>query len=153
MRSVIGAATIGLAIASYVAAFEAPQDGTASTYLGAAVQGPSYKVHPVVPSDGFLRIFTIETSHGRFEIEGIELAKQRIRELQALHRLTQMSESDVFTKSLGQVTLAPVRFGAELVKDPGVTINRTFSGIGNMFSRIEGALKIESPAATPSPVA
>ena len=136
MRVVIGAA-IGLVIASSAAAFETPQDGTASAYLGAAAQGTGYKVEPVVPSDGFLRMFTFDTAHGRFQIHGVELAKQRLRELQALHRLAQMSESDVFTKSLGQAAMAPVRFGADLVTDPGATLNRTFSGIGNMFNRIE----------------
>jgi hypothetical protein len=141
MRLVIGAAVIGLAIASSASAFETPQDGTATTYLGAAVQGPGYKVDPVVPSDGFLRMFAIDTSYGRFQIDGIELAKQRLRELQALHRLTQMSESDVFTKSLGQAGMAPIRFGADLVTNPGATINRTFSGIGNMFSRLEAGVE------------
>ena len=137
MRIVICAAAIGLAIATPAASFEKPQDGTATTYLGATVQGPGYKVDSVVPSDGFLRMFTIETSHGRFQVHGIELTKQRLRELQALHRLTQMSESDVFTKSLGQAAMAPVRFGADLVTNPGATINRTFSGIGNMFDRVQ----------------
>ena len=89
-----------------------------------------------MPGDGFLRIFTFETRDGRFAVQGTELAKQRVHALQALRRLEQMSESDVFTKSLGQAALAPVRFGAGLVSDPGATLNRTVSGIGNMFDRI-----------------
>lgn len=76
-----------------------------------------------------------------FEVHGIELAKQRLRELQALHRLTLMSKSDVFTKSLGQAAMAPVRFGADLAKDPGATLNRTFSGIGNMFDRVGASVE------------
>jgi hypothetical protein len=141
MRLAIGATAIGLAIVSSAAAFETPQDGTATAYLGAAVQGPGYKVDPVVPSDGFLRTFAIDTSHGRFQINGIELAKQRLHELQALHRLTQMSESEVFTKSLGKSALAPIKFGADLVTDPGATLNRTFSGVGNMFDRIGASVE------------
>jgi hypothetical protein len=141
MRLVIGAAAFGLVIASSAAAFEMPQDGAATAYLGAAAQGPGYKVDPVVPSDGFLRLFTFDTSHGQFQVDGIELAKQRVRELQALHRLTRMSESDVFTNSLKQAGMAPVRFGADLVTKPGETINRTVSGIGNMFSRIEAGVQ------------
>jgi hypothetical protein len=138
MRAAMGTAVLGLtiAVATPAAAFETPRDGTASSYLGTVANGPGYKVSPVVPSDGFLRTVTFDTAHGRFEVHGIELAKERIRELQALHRLTQMSESDVFTKSLGKAALAPVRLGADLVKDPGATLNRTFSGIGNMFERI-----------------
>jgi hypothetical protein len=141
MRLAIGATAIGLAIISSAAAFETPQDGTAAAYLGAAVQGPGYKVDPVVRSDGFLRTFAIDTAHGRFQINGIELAKQRLRELQALDRLTQMSESEVFTKSLGRSALAPIKFGADLVKDPGATLNRTFSGVGNMFDRIGASVE------------
>lgn len=139
MRSTIGAAIAAIAVVAMAmpaTAFETPQDGTASNYLGSAVQGPGYKVVEVVPSDGFLRIFTINTSHGRYQVSGIGLTKQRLQELEALHRLTRMSESDVFTKSVGQAAMAPVRFGVDLVKDPEATLNRTFSGIGNMFDRI-----------------
>ncbi len=141
MQMLFVAAAVGLAIGSSANAFESPQDGSAATYLGTAVQGPGYKIDPVVPSDGFLRIFTINTSYGQFRIDGIELAKQRLRELQALHRLSQMSESDVFTKSLKQAGMAPVRFGADLIKNPEATLNRTFSGIGNMFGRLEAGVK------------
>jgi hypothetical protein len=141
MRLTISATVIGLAIVSSAAAFETPQDGTATAYLGGAVQGPGYKVDPVVPSDGFLRMFAIDTPDGRLQINGIELAKQRLRELQALHQLTQMSESEVFTKSLGKAALAPIKFGADLVTNPGATLNRTFSGVGNMFDRIGASVE------------
>jgi hypothetical protein len=136
MRLATGFAAISLAIASPAAAFEAPPEGTVAPFLGAAAQGPGYKVNASVPSDGFLRVFIFETPYGRFEVPGVEFAKQRVRELQALRRLEQMSESDVFTKSLGQAAMAPVRFGSALVTDPGATLNRTVSGIGNMFDRL-----------------
>lgn len=154
MKRDIGAALILLTIATSVAtlsaaprsaaAFETPQDGTAAAYLGEAAQGPGYTVDPAVPSDGFLRTFTIDTSYGPFRIHGVELTRERVRELGALHRLDRMSESDVFTKSLGEAALAPVRFGADLVTKPGETINRTFSGIGRMFNRIEAAAENRS---------
>src|SRR4051812_46802706 len=115
MRACLGViAAITMTLAAPAAAFETAPDGTASTYLGAAAQGPGYKVDPVVQSDGFLRIFTFETSHGKFEVNGVALAKQRVQELHALSRLGKMSESDVFTKSLGNAALAPVKFGAAL---------------------------------------
>jgi hypothetical protein len=136
MRLAPGLAAISLAITSPAAAFEAAPEGTVAPFLGAAAQGAGYTVNASVPSDGFLRVFTFETPYGRFEVPGVEFAKQRVRELQALRRLEQMSESDVFTKSLGQAAMAPVRIGTALVKDPGATLNRTVSGIGNMFDRI-----------------
>jgi hypothetical protein len=136
MRVAIVTTAIGLAIASPATAFETPQDGSAANYLGAAAHGPGYKVDPAVPSDGFLRMFTFQTSYGPFAVDGVELAKRRVHELQALHRLNQMQESDVFTKSLGQAAMAPIRYGADLVTNPGATLNRTVTGIGNMFDRI-----------------
>lgn len=136
MKSVIGAVAIGLAFTFPAAAFESPAEGTAATYLGATAQGPGYTVSPAVPSDGYLRMFTFETPYGRFQVQGVELAKQRVQELQALRRLEQMSQSDVFTKSLGKAAMAPVRFGTDLVTAPGATLNRTVSGIGNMFDQI-----------------
>jgi hypothetical protein len=53
-----------------------------------------------------------------------------------VNRLDRVSQSDAFQKSLGKAALAPVRYGADLITKPGETINRTFSGIGNMLDRI-----------------
>ncbi len=102
LRAPMFAVAVGLSIATPTAAVEIPHDRAASAYLGAAVQGPGYKVDPAVPSDGFMRQFTIETDQGRIRVDGVALARQRVRELQALDRLQKMSESDVFTKSLGK---------------------------------------------------
>ena len=153
MKLAIGAVAIGLTITSPAAAFETPQQGAVANYLGATAQGTGYKVDPLVPSDGFLRMFMFETPNGRFSVEGVELAKQRVHELQALYRLEQMSESDVFTKSLGQAALAPVRFGADLVTNPGATLNHTVSGIGNMFDRIGASLENQKTSRDSSPAA
>ena len=94
-------------------------------------------------------MFTFDASHGRFQVHGVELAKQRLRELHALHRLAQMSKSDVFTKSLEKAAMAPIRFGADLVTNPGDAINRTFSGIGNMFDRIQAGAENQKTSRDP----
>jgi hypothetical protein len=117
-------------------AFEDPPVTRAATVLGAQASGPNYHVDPEVRSDGLVHLFQLKTASGTYEIGGDDFMRMRIRELGALRTLQQMSESDLFLKSLGQTAAAPLRFGADLITDPAATVKRSASGIANMFDRI-----------------
>jgi hypothetical protein len=121
-------------------AFEIPPATEAEAILGTEASGPNYRVVSPVHSDGFMRIFVLETNYGVFQVEGDDLIRTRIRELAALRKLQAMSESDVFLKSLGQTAAAPLRYGADLITDPGATLQKSFSGVANMFDRIGAGL-------------
>jgi hypothetical protein len=137
------AALAGLVLLSAVPAalaFEDPPATDARTVLGDLASGPGYTVAPGVGSDGLLWVFTIRSGYGVQQVAGESLARERIRELEALRKLQAMSESDVFLKSLGQTAAAPLRYGADLIADPQKTLTNSANGLANMFDRIGSAV-------------
>ena len=51
-----------------------------------------------------------------------------------------MSQSNEFGKAFGRAALGPIKFGADLVTNPADTVQRSLSGIGNMFDRVGAGL-------------
>lgn len=137
-----GLIAIGLAGSSSLClAAENPVPANASAQLGGLVEGANYRVEPAAQSDGFFRIYTITTPNGRYQVSGTELTKLFIRELKALDALDKMSKSDLFTKGLGRAAAAPVRYGIDLVTNPGDTLERSVSGVANMFDRASAGVQ------------
>jgi hypothetical protein len=126
--------------ASLAASTEAPKTEGAERFLGPAVLGPNYRVKPRARSDGMMRIFNVETSYGAFQFDGVAFTKMRLRELDAVVALEKMSQSDEFAKAFGNAAISPLKFGANLITNPVDTINRSFSGVANMFDRAGASL-------------
>ena len=129
-----------MALSSTTAALELPKPAPAEQFLGPATVGENYKVKPVVRSDGVMRIFDVDTKYGDYSFDGIEFAKLRLHELNAIAALEKMSQSDAFGKALGQAALGPFKFGADLITKPADTVERSITGIGNMFERAGAGL-------------
>lgn len=135
------AALIGILTVSTVAsALELPKPEPVEKYLGKAAIGPNYTVKPLVRSDGVMRIFDVDTSYGNFAFDGVEFTKLRIHELNAIAALEKMSQSEAFGKAFGRAALGPIKFGADLISNPAETVERSLSGIGNMFDRVGAGL-------------
>ncbi|MGA8947680.1 MAG: hypothetical protein WB497_17390, partial [Pseudolabrys sp.] len=114
------AALIGILTLSTVAsALELPKPEPVEKYLGKAAIGPNYTVKPLVRSDGVML---------------------RIHELNAIAALEKMSQSEAFGKAFGRAALGPIKFGADLISNPAETVERSLSGIGNMFDRVGAGL-------------
>jgi hypothetical protein len=135
--TILVAAAASFALA---APLEVPKPKDASLFLGPTVIGPNYKVKPVVRSDGMMRIFNVDTAYGEFQFDGVDFTKMRLRELDATDALERMSQSDEFGKAFGRAALAPIQFGANLITDPINTVNRSVSGVANMFDRAGASL-------------
>lgn len=114
---------------------ETPAPMSAEKILGADVKGPNWTVADSVRSDGFVRLYTVETPYGSFQVNGQRRMEQRLNELRALSALEKMSTTKTFTQALGNAGLAPIRFGRDLILDPVETTGNLFSGISNMFER------------------
>jgi hypothetical protein len=127
--SLIFALTASAAIA------ETPKPMSAAQLLGSDVKGPNWTVAETVRSDGFVRLFTVETPYGSFQVNGQRRMEQRLNELRALSTLEKMSTTETFAEALGTAGLAPIRFGRDLILDPVETTGNLFSGIANMFDR------------------
>jgi hypothetical protein len=138
--SLLVAAPLGAVALSTAVALEVPRPEPAEKYLGKAVTGSNYTVRPTVRSDGVMRIFDVDTPYGKFAFDGVEFTKLRLHELDAVAAIEKMSQSNEFGKAFGRAALAPIKFGADLVSNPADTVQRSISGIGNMFDRVGAGL-------------
>ena len=100
----------------------------------------NYTVGPTARSDGLMRIFHVDTRYGKYDFDGVEFTKLRLREIEATAALEKMSKSEAWAKSFGNAAIAPVKFGVTFITNPAEAINRSASGIHNMFDRAGAAL-------------
>jgi hypothetical protein len=127
-------------LSSAAAALELPKPEPVEIYLGKAATGTNYTVKPIVRSDGVMRIFDVDTPYGQFTFDGVEFAKLRLHELDAVAAIEKMSQSERFGQAFGRAALGPIKFGADLITNPADTVQRSLSGIGNMFDRVGAGL-------------
>lgn len=103
---------------------------------GIRASGPNYTILSPVRSDGFLRIYNVNTPYGNFAVTSDAMMQVRIRELAAIAELDKLTESTEFNNALGQAGLAPVKFAGELLVNPVEALGNTFAGIGNQIGQI-----------------
>jgi hypothetical protein len=120
---------------AFAATAEKPAAMSAAALLGPSVKGPNWTVAETVRSDGFMRLYSVETPYGGFQVNGQRRMTERLHELEALHKLEQMSSTKVFAEALAEAGLAPIRFGRDLILDPVETTGNLISGIASMFDR------------------
>ena len=135
-RLVLLTAALGLPPSAFGQAYEAPPSYPAAQIRGIVQTGDNYSVRSPVPSDGFLRIYSIETPYGETVAPGDQMAHMRINELRALALLEKISSSDTFGTSLANAGLSPIKYAGRLITNPVDTIKGTMSGIGSMFGRL-----------------
>src|SRR5262245_11175810 len=139
--SVFALLVIGsMTLSSGLYALELPKPEPVEKYLGKAATGANYTVKPLVRSDGVMRIFDVDTPYGKFAFDGVEFTKLRLHELDAVAALEKMSQSEAFGQAFGRAALGPIKFGADLITNPADTVQRSLSGIGNMFDRVGAGL-------------
>ena len=100
-----------------------------------------HTVKPTVRSDGVMRIFDVDTPYGKFAFDGVELRRSAgCTNSMQIAAIEKMSQSNEFGKAFGRAALGPIKFGADLVTNPADTVQRSLSGIGNMFDRVGAGL-------------
>jgi len=112
---------------------------SAAAILGAEATGANYQIDNAVRSDGFLYLFSLNTPYGRFQVEGRDMLKKRLRELAAIVTLEQMNKSQVYANAAAKAAMKPVDLATGLVTNPAGTIEKSISGVGAMFSRFSSA--------------
>ena len=122
------------------AALEVPKPAAAAKFLGAAMNSPNYTIGATARSDRMMRIFDVETSYGKYQFDGVEFTKMRLREIEATAALEKMSKSEAWAKSFGNAAIAPLKFGASFIVNPAEAMNRSASGIHNMFDRMSAGM-------------
>ncbi len=128
---------------AFAAQIESPPVTSASAILGGQVRGSNYQIDNAVRSDGFLQIFELNTTYGRYQVQGRELLKVRLRELAAVAALERMDKSKAYVDAAAKAAKKPVDLAVGLVTNPAGTVQQSMSGVGALFSRIgSGAANI-----------
>ena len=99
------------------------------------LEGPHHRVSEEVENDGYLNIYTIESELGVFTAVGEDVLRERIREIEALAALAEVTKSEAFAKAVGAAAMAPVKTAKNVVASPVATVKGLPSGVGRYFQR------------------
>src|SRR5206468_7500004 len=82
------------------------------------LKGPHYAVRDPVPTASGMNQFTIDSDFGVFEADGNEMLLQRLKEIDAIARLREVSRTDEFKKSLVAAAKSPLNSARNIARDP-----------------------------------
>ena len=97
--------------------------------------GPHHRVAEVVPNDGFLNTYTLESDWGPFTARGDDLLRVRIEEIAALAALGEVTASEAFARAAAGAATKPFETAAQVATQPGNTLKRLPSGVSRYFRR------------------
>ncbi len=66
------------------------------------MKSENYTVGPTARSDGLMRIFHVDTRYGKYDFDGVEFTKLRLREIEATAALEKMSKSEAWVEIVRQ---------------------------------------------------
>jgi hypothetical protein len=126
--ALLALATTALAQGGY----EGPATFKAAEILPPAlIKGPHFQVKDPVPTPGYFHEFQVASDFGDLDAEGRSLLLTRIREIDALARLDEVSKSEVFLAAAGNSVLSVGKGVVSVVADPQATAK----GIGGGLKR------------------
>jgi hypothetical protein len=114
------------------AGFEGPITLKASKVLSAdAVRGPHHTLAEDVEVEGGYQLFRVESEYGVIPAAGRTVLRTRLRELDALDQLSEVSQGEVFVGAAGGAVLSIGKGLAHVAVDPVGTVK----GIGGGLKR------------------
>lgn len=132
-RSLAVAMAVAAAAAVHLLA-QAPYEGPRTVPVGeilpaAFVKGPHYAIGPKVSTPGYFDEFTLTTDYGNFDVEGQTMLAVRLREVEALARLADVSKSEVFLQGAGNAMVDIGKGAVSAATDPVGTAKGVGEGI------------------------
>jgi hypothetical protein len=116
--------------------YEAPAVLSAAAMLGEDAAGPSHRVREMVPTDGYMAHYTIDSDFGEFECIGTAQAKTRIKELGAIAKLVSVSKSDLFAEGVKRSVEQPIDAVKNIAKDPVGSVKAVPKTVGHFFKKV-----------------
>jgi hypothetical protein len=124
------------------AAFEELPELKASEILRPELlKGPHYVVRDPVPTASGINQFTIDSDFGVFEADGNEMLLQRLKEIDTIARLAEVSRTDEFKKSLVAAAKSPLNSAKNIARDPAQAISNVPKGIMKFLGRAKETVK------------
>src|SRR5215475_1478623 len=109
------------------------------------LKGPHYTVRDPVPTGAGMNQFTIDSDYGVFEADGNQMLLQRLKEIDAIARLQEVSRTDEFKNSLLAAAKSPLNSARNIARDPAQAISNVPKGImkflGHAKETVENAGK------------
>ncbi len=99
------------------------------------LKGPHFGVRDPVPTGSGMNQFTIDSDFGVFEADGNEMLLQRLKEIDAIARLREISRTDEFKKSLVAAAKSPLNSAKNIARDPAQAISNVPKGIMKFLGR------------------
>ena len=99
------------------------------------LKGPHFAVREPVPTGSGMNQFTIDSDFGVFEADGNEMLLQRLKEIDAIARLGEVSRTDEFKKSLLAAAKSPLNSAKSIARDPAQAISNVPKGIMKFLGR------------------
>ena len=124
------------------AAFEELPELKASEILKPELlKEPHYVVRDPVPTASGMNQFTIDSDFGVFEADGNEMLLQRLKEIDAIAKLRDVSRTDEFKKSLVAAAKSPLNSAKNIARDPAQAISNVPKGIMKFLGRAKETVK------------
>lgn len=116
--------------------YETAADMSAADILpGDLLKGTHHTVDDRVRNDGYLNYYSIKSDYGEFEAASTAMLRVRIREINALAELDELSETEVFIKAAADAGIGQLKSIQQFATHPVETVVGIPRGIGRMFIR------------------
>ena len=105
------------------------------------LQGPHFAVRDPVPTSAGMNQFTIDSDFGLFEADGNEMLLQRLKEVDAIARLREVSRTDEFKNSLLAAAKSPLNSAKNIARDPAQAIANVPKGLMKFLGRAKDTVE------------
>ena len=99
------------------------------------LKGEHYVVRDPVPTSSGMNQFTIDSDFGVFEADGNQMLLQRLKEIDAIARLREVSRTDEFKNSLMAAAKSPLNSAKNIARDPAQAISNVPKGLMKFLGR------------------
>ena len=105
------------------------------------LKGPHFAVRDSVPTASGMNQYTIDSDFGLFEADGNQMLLQRLKEIDAIARLQEVSKTDEFKKSLMAAAKSPLNSAKSIARDPAQAISNVPKGIMKFMGRAKETIE------------
>src|SRR5262245_7065047 len=105
------------------------------------LKGTHFAVRDLVPTNVGMNQFTIDSDFGVFEADGNEMLLQRLKEIDAIARLGDVSRTDEFKKSLLVAAKSPLNSAKNLARAPAQAISNVPKGLMKFLGRAKESVQ------------
>ena len=103
--------------------------------------GPDFKVEPEATTDGLGSTYTLTSRFGTWTARGRMQVAMRIREIQALAQLEEVSKSEVFKDAVKSSVTAPLELVQAVATEPVETLKGIPEGVGRWMKKTSFQVK------------